>query len=1040
MVHFRKRRRKSAYVKKFLNKLKNASSFRSLSILKNPHFKLLIDSTYFSEEEDLNSENSKLNGFQKYFMSFKKIYVNWISKCKKNSFWKNMRSIVKGNKFVIHPYENFKVLWDIIHFILIIFWFFYTPIFIAFAETHDMESFISLLSMIFLCFDIFLNFNTAYFKNGVVEKRRRKIFSNYCGKKLYYDIFTLIPIILDKMTGTFLDDSNILLYFIKFIFMLKISTIFEISSRISEKFLLKEKFQNIISLFKVFFISIFVAHFIACLWYFAAIQSQNGLNWVSRAGLNESPWNIKYLYSMYWACVTMMTVGYGDITPQNQFEIIACIISVILGCAVYAYNINSIGMIMQDLNKENSEFDRKINIINQFMRKKNINQDLQMRIREYLRFIWKEENTQNVEDEQKIISLLTNSLRDELLINAYGTILKKFPMFFANFSTKSLTKVVSIIKDIRLFPEEEIFFEDDDENLSIYFVMKGKVELYSESGVTVKEIGVGELFGEIGFFTGKPRNLSAKTKDFTTLFSINRNEFIDILKKHFEDFQNFCMIRDQIMLYDNLFPLKIRCFCCNQIGHLANNCPLVHFQPDKEKVIKKFNFYLDQERKSDYQRKRIKQNSLKIKQYIALETKQIQYILKGDIDKQMSSSNTSSEFSQDNFDEDEIDAEEEFQAKINRMLPRTSIEEPLNIFSKSSMSSFEVKNASKKNLIKNSEHNHDLLKNLNSIHQNSNSIIKNAPDLVFPSTENFEASKSPKNMEEIRSFDSCAIKCVEINQAHKMNPSFIKDIERKEIVERGQEPSKKHQNKVMTRKNFNKSHSGDHESDILNDYGKSKVTINPNPVHEEIFRKNNMRKTTDTSEKRHKKTQIVTSSKKIIASSTVDLNAGRNVSKETSNIVYDNRENVMDYFETVSNFKHYFPENNIKSLLENVNGRKNYQRYNKIKQERKRSLELRLSKYTFFAEEMRNKLPAEIHRRVRLNCRKSKKSKMFEAQSRFEIETVKKIDGIGRKESSFVTKRNKQYFTTGLFEQKFSDVVKFVMSNPILKKKLKSKN
>ena len=204
---------------------------------------------------------------------------------------------------------------------------------------------------------------------------------------------------------------------------------------------------------------------------------------------------------------------------------------------------------MKELNKENSDFDRKINIINQFMKKKNINQDLQMRIREYLRFIWKEENTQNIEDEQKIISLLTNSLRDELLIDAYGSILKKFPMFFANFTAKSLTNVVSIIKDVRLFPEEEIFFESDRENLSVYFLMKGKIELSTESGIIVKELGVGELFGEIGFFTGKPRNFSAKTKDFTSLLSINRDEFMNVLKKNPEDFEKFCMIQDQIILY-----------------------------------------------------------------------------------------------------------------------------------------------------------------------------------------------------------------------------------------------------------------------------------------------------------------------------------------------------------------------------------------------------------------------------------------------------------------------------------------------------------
>ena len=61
-------------------------------------------------------------------------------------------------------------------------------------------------------------------------------------------------------------------------------------------------------------------------------------------------WNEKYLYAIYWALVTMLTVGYGDITPQNNKEIVVCVISVVLGCVVYAFNISTIGIILQDLN------------------------------------------------------------------------------------------------------------------------------------------------------------------------------------------------------------------------------------------------------------------------------------------------------------------------------------------------------------------------------------------------------------------------------------------------------------------------------------------------------------------------------------------------------------------------------------------------------------------------------------------------------------------------------------------------------------------
>ena len=57
-----------------------------------------------------------------------------------------------------------------------------------------------------------------------------------------------------------------------------------------------------------------------------------------------------------------MTVGYGDINPLNSFEVIFTIIAIVAGCAGYAYNLNSIGLILQKLHKEDQEINQKITI------------------------------------------------------------------------------------------------------------------------------------------------------------------------------------------------------------------------------------------------------------------------------------------------------------------------------------------------------------------------------------------------------------------------------------------------------------------------------------------------------------------------------------------------------------------------------------------------------------------------------------------------------------------------------------------------------
>jgi len=62
------------------------------------------------------------------------------------------------------------------------------------------------------------------------------------------------------------------------------------------------------------------------------------------------------MYSLYWSSVTIMTVGFGDITPQNALEVWYTIAAIFFGCGVVAYIISAIGNIMIDLNKENQIF------------------------------------------------------------------------------------------------------------------------------------------------------------------------------------------------------------------------------------------------------------------------------------------------------------------------------------------------------------------------------------------------------------------------------------------------------------------------------------------------------------------------------------------------------------------------------------------------------------------------------------------------------------------------------------------------------------
>jgi hypothetical protein len=73
-------------------------------------------------------------------------------------------------------------------------------------------------------------------------------------------------------------------------------------------------------------------------------------SWIRRAVLEDAEASMQYITSVYWAFTTMVTVGYGDITPANTDERIFIMLAMLIASGVFAYSINSIGSIVSRYN------------------------------------------------------------------------------------------------------------------------------------------------------------------------------------------------------------------------------------------------------------------------------------------------------------------------------------------------------------------------------------------------------------------------------------------------------------------------------------------------------------------------------------------------------------------------------------------------------------------------------------------------------------------------------------------------------------------
>ena len=267
---------------------------------------------------------------------------------------------MNNNIPILYPFENFKIMWDILHLMIIIFLFFFIPLDVCFRS--DFPQVLHLLITCFFAMDICLNFNTAYFHNGFMVITRKRIAKHYLNNYFIVDILTSFIFLIDYLltNDTRSEEQANFVSFFKFLFYLRVTTFKLLYNRLIEKFHLSMRLHmSLIELVNLLFISLLILHLFAAFWFFIAdyhANDRNYVTWLTKSNILDETIVTQYIYSLYWSSVTIMTVGYGDISAQNTEEICFSIFTVVVGCMLFAYIINSIGMIIGEINRENILF------------------------------------------------------------------------------------------------------------------------------------------------------------------------------------------------------------------------------------------------------------------------------------------------------------------------------------------------------------------------------------------------------------------------------------------------------------------------------------------------------------------------------------------------------------------------------------------------------------------------------------------------------------------------------------------------------------
>lgn len=503
---------------------------------------------------------------------------------------------IETSQFLFHPEHTIKILWDTYLLILTLFLAYWVPFSLSFLEdtTEAMEFFEFLISLSFL-FDILMNFNTSYYSKGALVTSRSKIFKNYLTGMFWVDIFSSFP--YEWLSNPPLQNGSIkspsyfgIMKLFRFIRMAKLLRLLK-SRKIFYKIedcILNEFISVIYAFMKLgIFLSI-VAHWIACVFYYTStVQSTSTeYTWV-KIFLSSRSEDVEiyelYITSLYWAFTTMISVGYGDITPQNPYEMTVTVGCMTLSCIYFAYIIGNMStLISKHLATEHRKSEIRVGT-SRFMKKKSVPKETQRKVMAFIDNLMEDLSIYKLQDHE-VLGLLSQPLRNEIFFLLYRDILKKCRIFTQYFCDDIIIGLTKALNMENYSPNDVVFYEKTH-NRIMYFICSGVVNIMHEStGLIYKQLEKDEMFGEIGFFVGHSRTATAKCIDFTLLQTLDLNETVGYLNKG-DNFINTLESLKDFCCKHNYSSLMICCFLCGCLGHVAKDCTVEKIQSGLEAVV-----------------------------------------------------------------------------------------------------------------------------------------------------------------------------------------------------------------------------------------------------------------------------------------------------------------------------------------------------------------------------------------------------------------------------------------------------------------------
>ena len=481
---------------------------------------------------------------------------------------------------VIHPLSKLRRRWDFLLFVLLIYCAIIIPFRVGFENEAAGFWLIveTTIDGIFIL-DIFVRFRMGFtidseHLDSRIEMGPSKIARNYFKSWFVIDVLSAVPSQLviflfveeDSSPNASMNKLPRLLRIPRLVRMIRLMKLLRMVRffRAESQGILRSLVASIglppgsMRAVRLILLTVFTAHAAACSWFFchsiaARMLPEEGQDyayswwdkycgrqdWAGDMGLNVTQLTfseaelaaegyvqpadcedtgMQYAVSLYWSVTTLTTMGYGEISSQQEHEFMFSIIIMLMGVSVYAYIASNISIVLTSLDEDKHERREDLMRLNHFMKHKRLTQPLRRRLRKFFNDFHKERGRFGLLSDREIVKEINiPALRNDLTVELFREIVRQVP--FLHDKDPLFIEMIAPHMTLVKVGKNEYVVTEGERGSNLYFVLEGVVHCEYETDDGEKHVLMkysdGQYFGDVAMFVLEKNIVSYRAAGLT---------------------------------------------------------------------------------------------------------------------------------------------------------------------------------------------------------------------------------------------------------------------------------------------------------------------------------------------------------------------------------------------------------------------------------------------------------------------------------------------------------------------------------------------